>query len=120
MGSQRAGRGSKRFLETVRFILAEFEPKPSHGDPIRGQNYGFGACDMCWNIWNLLFGSNTPSLLLQKLVLEQHSITFGPKACLGATVHNFWSKGLFWSSVPSVLEQKLVLEQHSITFGPNA
>ena len=36
VGSQRAGRGLKRFLEAVRFILAEFEPEPSHGDPIRG------------------------------------------------------------------------------------
>ncbi len=35
MGSRRAGRGLKRFLEAVGFILAEFEPKPSHGDPIR-------------------------------------------------------------------------------------
>ena len=35
MGSRRAGRGLKRFLEAVGFILAEFEPKRSHGDPIR-------------------------------------------------------------------------------------
>ena len=42
MGSRRAGRGLKRFLEAVGFILAEFEPKPSHGDPIRDQNYGLG------------------------------------------------------------------------------
>ncbi len=32
MGSRRAGRGSKRFLEAVGFILAEFELKPSHRD----------------------------------------------------------------------------------------
>ncbi len=37
-GSQRAGRGLKRFLEAVGFILAEFELKPSHGDPILGRN----------------------------------------------------------------------------------
>ena len=30
MGSRRAGRGLKRFLEAVGFILAEFELKPSH------------------------------------------------------------------------------------------
>ncbi len=50
MGSRRGGRGFKRFLEAVGFILAKFEPKPSHGDPIRDQNYGFGTYDMCWNI----------------------------------------------------------------------
>ncbi len=47
MGSRRAGRGLKRFLEAVGFILAKFEPKRSHGDPIRDQNYGFGTFDMC-------------------------------------------------------------------------
>ena len=50
-GSRRAGRRLKRFLEAVGFILAKFEPKPSHGDPIRDQNYGFGMYDMCWNIY---------------------------------------------------------------------
>ena len=50
MGSRRAGRGFKRFLEAVGFILAKFEPKRSHGDPIRDQNYGFGTYDMCWNV----------------------------------------------------------------------
>ncbi len=50
MGSQRAGRGLKRFLEAVGFILAKFEPKRSHEDPIRDQNYGFGTYDMCWNV----------------------------------------------------------------------
>ena len=35
MGSRRTWRGLKRFLEAVGFILAEFEPKRSHGDPIR-------------------------------------------------------------------------------------
>ncbi len=89
-------------------MMAKFEPKPSHGDPIRDQNYGFGTYDMFWNIWNWLFGSNTPSLLLQKPVLEQLSITFGPTACLGATLHNFWSKSLFWSNTSSLLVQKLV------------
>ncbi len=49
MGSRRAGKGFKRFLEAVGFILAKFEAKPSHGDPIRDQNYGFGTYDMCWN-----------------------------------------------------------------------
>ncbi len=41
MGSRRAGRGLKRFLEAVGFILAEFELKRSHGDPIRDNFYGF-------------------------------------------------------------------------------
>ena len=41
MGSRRAGRGFKRFLEAVGFILAEFELKRSHGDPIRDNFYGF-------------------------------------------------------------------------------
>ena len=31
MGSRRAGRGFKRFLEAMGFILAEFELKRSHG-----------------------------------------------------------------------------------------
>ncbi len=48
MGSRRAGRGLKRFLEAVGFILAKFERKASHGDPIYDQNYGFGTYDfMC-------------------------------------------------------------------------
>ncbi len=42
-----AGGVLKRFLEAIRFILAEFGPKPSHGDPIRDQKYGFGTYDMC-------------------------------------------------------------------------
>ena len=46
-GSRRGGRGFKRSLEAVGFILAEFELKRSHGDPIRGKNYGFGTHDMC-------------------------------------------------------------------------
>ena len=50
MGSRGAGRGFKRFLEAVGFILAKFEPKRSHEDPIRDQNYGFGTYDMCWNV----------------------------------------------------------------------
>ena len=33
--SRRAGRGLKRSLEAVGFVLAEFRPKRSHGDPIR-------------------------------------------------------------------------------------
>ena len=45
-GSRGAGRGFKRCLEAVGFILAKFEPKPSHGDPIRDQNYGFGTFDI--------------------------------------------------------------------------
>ena len=49
MGSRRGGRGFKRFLEAVGFILAKFEPKPSHGDPIRDPNCGFGTYDTCWN-----------------------------------------------------------------------
>ena len=67
-----------------------------------------------------VFGSNAPSLVEQKLVLEQHSITFGAKASLGATIHHFWSKSLFWSNAPSLWEQKLVLEQRYITFGAKA
>ncbi len=47
MGSRRGGRGFNRFLEAVGSILSEFEPEPSHGDPIRDQNYGFGTYDMC-------------------------------------------------------------------------
>ena len=35
MGSRRAGRGLKRCLEAVGFVLAEFQLKRSHGDPIR-------------------------------------------------------------------------------------
>jgi len=50
-----------------------------------------------------LFWSNAPSLLAQKLVLEQRSITFGPKACFGAQ-----------HSITFV--QKLVWEQRSIAF----
>ena len=46
-GSRRAGRFFKRFLEAVGFILAEFGPERSHGDPIRDQKYGFGTFDMC-------------------------------------------------------------------------
>ena len=33
--SRRARRGLKRSLEAVGFVLAEFQPKRSHGDPIR-------------------------------------------------------------------------------------
>ncbi len=44
--------GLKRSLEAIGFILAKFEPKPSHGYPIRDPNCGFGTYDMCWNIWN--------------------------------------------------------------------
>ena len=43
MGSRRAGRGFKRFLEAVGFILAKFELKQSHGDSIRDNFYGFGT-----------------------------------------------------------------------------
>ncbi len=53
MGSRTGGRGFKRFLEAVGSILAKFEPKPSHGDPIRDQNCGVGTYDMYWNIWNM-------------------------------------------------------------------
>ena len=67
-----------------------------------------------------MFWSSAPSPLEQKLLWEQHSITFGAKACFGATRHNFWSKSLFRSNTPSLLVQKPVLEQPSITFGPKA
>ena len=43
MGSQRAGRGLKSFLEALRFILAEFEPKPSRFVA----KTGLGTYDMC-------------------------------------------------------------------------
>ncbi len=36
MGSRRAGSGLKRSLESIGFVLAEFEPKRSRGDLIRG------------------------------------------------------------------------------------
>ncbi len=49
-GSRRAGRGFKRFLEAVGFILAEFEPKRSHGDPVRCQNCGLGEKIQRYNI----------------------------------------------------------------------
>ena len=35
MGPRRAGSGLKRFLGAVGFVLAELQPKRSHGDPIR-------------------------------------------------------------------------------------
>ncbi len=41
MGSRRAGRGFKRFLEAIGFILAEFELKRSHREPIRDNFWGF-------------------------------------------------------------------------------
>ncbi len=129
----RARRGLKRCLEAVGFILAEFELKPSHGDPIRAKPAALGrmTCVGIYGIW--LFGatlhhfcskslgwSTSPSLLLQKHVLEQHSITFHPKACFGATHHHFCSKRLLWSNTQSPLEQKRVLEQLSITLGAKA
>ena len=64
-----------------------------------------------------LLWSSIPSLLGQNVALEQHSITFGLKACFGATLHHFWAKSWFWSNPPSLLAQKLVLEQRSIIFG---
>ncbi len=45
------------------------------------------------NFWSkILLWSNTPSFLVQKVVLEQRSFTFGPKACFGATLHRFSNK----------------------------
>ncbi len=49
------------------------------------------------------FWSNTPSLLVQKLVLEHHSTTFGPKASFGATLHHVLPKSVLWSNTPSLL-----------------
>ncbi len=46
MGSRRARRGFKRSLEAVGFILAEFELKRSHGDPIRDIFCGFGTREL--------------------------------------------------------------------------
>ncbi len=91
MGSRRAGRGLKRSLEAVGFILAEFELKPSHGDPIRGQ------------IKTVVWGRMT-------------CVGIYGFFCLGATLHHVCSQSLFWSNTPPLLVQKLVLEQHSITF----
>ena len=68
-------------------VWAQTEPRGPDSWP--NQNCGLRTYDVCWNIWNLLFWSNAPSRLLPKLVLEQHSATFGPKACFGATLHNF-------------------------------
>ncbi len=42
MGSRGAGRGLKRFPEAVGSILAEFEPKPSHGDRFVGKTAVWG------------------------------------------------------------------------------
>ena len=39
--------GFKMFPQALRIILGEFELKPSQGDPIRIQNYGFETYDMC-------------------------------------------------------------------------
>jgi hypothetical protein len=58
---------------------------------------------------SITFGAKAcfaPSLLEQKFALEQHSITFAPKACFGATLHHFWSKSMFGSNTPSLLVQK--------------
>ncbi len=44
-GSWKAGRGLKRSLEAIEFILAKFEPKRSHGDPVRGRNCDLGTGD---------------------------------------------------------------------------
>ena len=53
------------------------------------------------HFWSkILLWSNNPSLLEQKLVLEQRSITFGAKTSFGATLHHFWSKSLLWSNTP--------------------
>ena len=55
MGSRRAGRGLKRFLEAVGFILAEFEPKRSHGGPIRD-----------------IFRVNVQDAISRNIIAEQH------------------------------------------------
>ena len=49
-----------RFLEAVRFILAEFGPKPSHVDPIRGQSCVLGMYDMRWNMVPRYHGTMAP------------------------------------------------------------
>ncbi len=55
MGSRMAGRGLKRFLEAIGFILAEFEPKPSHGDPMMllGRMTCVGIQDICKECTNM-------------------------------------------------------------------
>ena len=43
MGPGGPGRGLKSFLEVVRFILTEYEPVGSHGDPVHDNFYRFLA-----------------------------------------------------------------------------
>ena len=57
MGSRRAGRGLKGFLEAVGYIRAEFEPKRSHGDPIRD-----------------IFRANFQDVISQNIIDEQNRI----------------------------------------------
>ncbi len=64
VGSGRAGRDLKRCLEAVGFVLAEFEPKLSHGDPVRGRNCGFGTYDMCWNMVPRYHGTMVPCIMV--------------------------------------------------------
>ena len=43
MVSQRSGMCLKSFLEPVRFVGIEYELTPSHGDPLKPNNYQFHA-----------------------------------------------------------------------------
>ncbi len=45
VGSRGSVSGLKERLVSVKFILAEFGPKRSHGAPVRDQNCGFGTDD---------------------------------------------------------------------------
>ena len=67
-----------------------------------------------------LFGNNTPSLLVEKLVWEQSSITFGAKACFGNNTASFLVQKLVWEQHSIALGATVFLEQHSITFGAKA
>ena len=50
-GPRRPGSGLKRRLVSVGFILTEFEPERSHGDPFRDQNCGLGIDQFAWLHW---------------------------------------------------------------------
>ena len=46
--------------------------------------------------------------------MEQHSITFGPKACFGAALHHFLSKSLLWSNTQSFFKRN----KNEVIWGP--
>ncbi len=58
------GRDSfKKCLEAVGFVLAEFRPKRSHGEPTRGPNYNFGMFEV------VLFFRKRISLFWKRMTL---------------------------------------------------